>query len=95
MMGPDCQTPYKDGISIDKSAPWKISAVSDYPTGWKDPVCIVCSNKDDRVPFELTIDQLPCSATKNCPKDDGDHGTADADKASSSSKPATDSTGSK
>jgi hypothetical protein len=69
MMGPDCRTPYLDGISISNTAPWTISAVSNYVTGFKDPVCIVCSNKNERVGYELTIDQNPCTATKNCPKD--------------------------
>jgi hypothetical protein len=51
MMGSDCQSPYTDGISIDKSAPWKISAITNYNVGWNDPVCIVCENKDEKVPF--------------------------------------------
>lgn len=72
MMGSDCQSPYTDGISIDKSAPWKISAITNYNVGWNDPVCIVCENKDEKVPFQMQIDQLPCTATKNCPKEE-DH----------------------
>jgi len=56
MMGSDCQAPYTDGIFVATSAPWKISAVSNYITGYKDPVCIVCENKDDQVGFVTTID---------------------------------------
>jgi len=51
MMGRDCQAPYTDGISIDAKAPWKISAVSNYITGWNDPVCIVCENAAEKIPF--------------------------------------------
>jgi len=51
MNGGDCQGPYMDGINVDKSAPWKINAVSNYVAGWKDPVCIVCENKNDKVGF--------------------------------------------
>jgi len=51
MNGGDCQGLNTDGISIDKSAPWKINAVVNYNVGWKDPVCIVCENKDDKVGF--------------------------------------------
>ena len=50
MMGADCQSPYTDGIFIDAKAPWKISAVSNYNLGFKDPVCIVCENKVDKIP---------------------------------------------
>ena len=68
-MGPDCQQPYLDGISISNTAPWTISAVSNYVKGWNDPICIVCKNKHQKVGVELTINQLPCNATKNCPAD--------------------------
>ena len=51
MMGGDCQAPFLDGISISDSAPWKINAVSNYIDGYKDPVCIVCENKDEKVGF--------------------------------------------
>jgi len=56
MMGSDCKLPYTDGISVDTSAPWKISAVSNNVTGFKDPVCVVCENKDETVGFQMTID---------------------------------------
>ena len=71
MMGADCQAPYLDGITISDKAPWTISAVSNYNLGWDDPVCIVCENEDKKVGVEMTISQLPCTATKNCPKEDG------------------------
>ena len=51
MMGSDCQSPYTDGITIDAKAPWKISAISNYNVGWKDPVCIVCENAAEKIPF--------------------------------------------
>mgnify|MGYP003328998222 CR=1 FL=1 len=70
MMGPDCNAPYLDGISIQNQAPWTINAISNYIVGWKDPVCIVCENKDERATFPTTIDQLPCNATNNCPKNE-------------------------
>jgi hypothetical protein len=72
MMGPDCQSPYTDGISVVDKAPWTINAVSNFVVGWNDPVCVVCENKDEKVGFQMQIDQLPCTATNNCPKDD-DH----------------------
>ena len=78
-MGTDCQAPYTDGISIDSSAPWKISAVTNYNVGWNDPVCIVCENKIDKVPLLMTIDQLPCSVSNNCPPDDHSDDPAPAD----------------
>ena len=68
MMGSDCQAPYVDGISIDSSSPWKISAVSNYLLGWSDPVCIVCRNQDEQTGFQMTIDQLSCNTTNSCPK---------------------------
>jgi len=46
MNGSDCQGLYTDGITVDTSAPWKISAVTNYVKGFDDPVCIVCENKD-------------------------------------------------
>jgi hypothetical protein len=70
MNGPDCQAPYLDGINIDTTAPWKINAVTNYVTGWNDNVCIVCENKDEKVEFQMQIDQLPCTASNNCPKDE-------------------------
>ena len=39
-MGADCLYPYLDGINIDSQ--YKLNAVSNYLTGWSDPVCIVC-----------------------------------------------------
>ena len=68
-MGSDCQAPYLDGVAVDTSAPWKISAVTNYISGWNDPVCVVCENKDEKVGFEMSIDQIPCATSKNCPKD--------------------------
>jgi len=56
MMGTDCQSPYTDGIAIDAKAPWKISAVSNYHVGFSDPVCIVCENAAEKIPFKMTID---------------------------------------
>jgi len=70
MMGADCQAPYLDGILVDSAAPWKINALTNYVAGWKDPVCVVCENKDEKVGFQMTIDQVACSVSKNCPKDD-------------------------
>jgi len=51
MMGADCQAPYLDGILVDSAAPWKINALTNYIAGWKDPVCVVCENKDEKVGF--------------------------------------------
>lgn len=34
MMGPDCEQPYLDGISVDETSPFKINAVSNYVLGW-------------------------------------------------------------
>jgi hypothetical protein len=51
MMGPDCQSPYTDGISVVDKAPWTINAVSNFVVGWNDPVCVVCENKDEKVGF--------------------------------------------
>ena len=51
MMGRDCRANYTDGIFIDNEAPWKISAVANYVTGWNDPVCIVCENKDENLGY--------------------------------------------
>tara|TARA_B110000285_G_C15013861_1_gene557916 strand:+ start:751 stop:906 length:156 start_codon:yes stop_codon:yes gene_type:complete len=51
MNGPDCQAPYLDGVNVDTTAPWKINAVTNYVTGWKDNVCVVCENKDEKVDF--------------------------------------------
>jgi hypothetical protein len=30
--------------------------VSNYVTGWKDPICIVCENEHEKVGVEMTID---------------------------------------
>lgn len=70
MHGPDCEAPYLDGISISDSAPWQINAVSNYVSGWQDPVCVVCENKDEIVGLPMIIDQLSCNASNNCPKDE-------------------------
>jgi len=70
MNGPDCQSLYTDGISVSATAPWNIGAITNYVTGWNDPVCIVCENKDEKVGFQMQIDQLPCTTTNNCPADD-------------------------
>jgi hypothetical protein len=43
-----------DGIKIDNK--FRISAYADYIAGWKDPVCVVCENKDEKVGIEITID---------------------------------------
>ena len=67
MMGPDCQYPYIDGISIVNQAPYRINAIANYIVGWKDPVCIICENKDEKVDVRITIDQLPCKDSNNCP----------------------------
>jgi hypothetical protein len=70
MHGPDCEAPYLDGIDISSSAPWKINAVSNYVLGWKDPVCIVCENKDEIVGLPMVIDQLSCNSSNNCPENE-------------------------
>ena len=63
MMDNGCDQPFIDGISIDDK--FRISAISNFIGGWKDPVCVVCENADDKVGIEITIDQTPC--TNNCP----------------------------
>jgi len=70
-MGSDCQNPYLDGISVDSKAPYKINAVANYVVGWSDQVCLVCENVDQKVAIEITIDQLPCNLTNNCPAHGG------------------------
>ena len=62
-MDNDCDQPFLDGITIDDK--FRISAITDFTSGWNDPVCVVCENKDEKVGIEITIDQLPC--TSNCP----------------------------
>jgi hypothetical protein len=52
-MGKDCLFPYTDGIFVDATLPGKISAVANYNLGFKDPVCIVCENKDETVGFQM------------------------------------------
>jgi len=49
MMDRECKDLYLDGIMIDNTAPFKISAISNYNVGWKDPVCIICQNKNEKV----------------------------------------------
>jgi len=47
-MQPDCKEPYEDGIFVDEKSPgFGIFVVSDFARGWIDPVCVVCSNKDE------------------------------------------------
>ena len=56
MMDNDCDEPFLNGIMIDNGAPFKISAYTDFPKGWKDPVCVMCENIDEKVAVEITVD---------------------------------------
>lgn len=66
-MDNDCDEPYVNGIEISLVAPFNIIARTDYLFGRVEPVCIVCENIDERVGIEITIDQLPCNSSGNCP----------------------------
>ena len=52
---PDCRTPYEDGITADAKNPFGIFVVSNFPKGWTDPICIVCSNKDEEFSSQTAV----------------------------------------
>ena len=66
-MLPGCQKNYTTEIFADKNAPFQIFAQQNYPDGWIDPVCLICSNFDETVSYNMEIDQLSCTESKNCP----------------------------
>jgi hypothetical protein len=71
IMQPDCKTPYEGGeITTDPKNPFGIFVVSDFPKGWIDPICIVCSNKDEDFSSQTAVNQLSCtqSGIKDCEK---------------------------
>ena len=64
---PDCNQSYVFGISVDSRAPYGIFAITDFPDGWIDPLCLICENKDEIVSVQIEVDQLSCSQSGNCP----------------------------
>jgi len=66
-MMPGCKKNYTSEISVDSKAPFGIFAQQNYPDGWIDPVCLMCSNQDETVTIDIEIDQLSCTESKNCP----------------------------
>jgi hypothetical protein len=67
LMLPGCQKNYTTEIFVDKNAPFQIFAQQNYPDGWIDPVCLICSNFDETISYNMEIDQLSCTESKNCP----------------------------
>jgi hypothetical protein len=70
MLDNDCDEPFVDNIGIENSAPFRINAKTDYDNGWKKPVCVVCENIDEKVAVEMTMNQIPCNASGNCPSEE-------------------------
>lgn len=70
-MLPGCKKNYTDEISVDFKSPFGIFAQQNYPDGWIDPVCLMCSNQDETININIEIDQLSCVESKNCPAANG------------------------
>ena len=66
-MMPGCKKNYTSEISVDRAAPFGIFAQQNYPDGWLDPVCLMCSNVAETATINIEIDQLSCTESKNCP----------------------------
>jgi hypothetical protein len=49
MMDNDCDEPYAGGIEIENFKDFSIKAKTNIPGGSNSAVCIVCSNKDEKV----------------------------------------------
>jgi hypothetical protein len=65
-MDKECKEPFLGGfITLDKEN--KIQVITDFVQGWKQQVCVVCSNKDSQVQNKIEITQKTCNFTKNCP----------------------------
>lgn len=59
---PDCRQVYDDGIKVENSfGHFGIYAITNFPDGWVDPLCLICENKDEVVSVPITVDQLSCS----------------------------------
>lgn len=59
---PDCKQSYEDGIILDnRTSLFNISAITNFPDGWIDPLCLICENKDEIVSVQIEVDQLSCS----------------------------------
>ena len=55
-MKPDCKESYEDGIFVDTKKPgFGIFVISDFPKGWIDQVCVVCSNKDEEFTSQTEV----------------------------------------
>jgi hypothetical protein len=67
LMHEGCKKNYTTEVFVDKKAPFGIFAQQNYPDGWVDPVCVMCSNVDETVTYNVEIDQLSCTESKNCP----------------------------
>lgn len=56
LMDKDCKKNYTTEVFVDKKAPFGIFAQQNYPDGWIDPVCVMCSNYDETVTYDIEID---------------------------------------
>ena len=70
-MKPGCKEEYESDVTVDAKAPFGIFAQQNYPSGWIDPVCLMCSNQDETKTINISIDQLSCVESKNCPAGNG------------------------
>ena len=64
---PGCKKNYTTEISVNERYPFGMFAQQNYPDGWVDPICLMCSNVDETKTIDIEIDQLSCTASKNCP----------------------------
>lgn len=71
LMMPGCTKNYTTEVSVDTNAPFGIFAQQNYPDGWIDPVCLMCSNQDASFTINIEIDQLSCAEVGNCPAGNG------------------------
>lgn len=63
---PDCQSNYTGAIKIDNNAPFGILAVTDFPEGWINQVCLICENQNVTRSIQIEVNQLNCNDTGNC-----------------------------
>ena len=70
-MKPGCKEAWTDEVTVDKKAPFGIFVQQNYPDGWNDPICLMCSNQDETKTIDIVLNQLSCVESKNCPSGDG------------------------